>query len=125
MADIAPLIEVICRRHWELAGDGSSSGSSLRGQLENALQCFGSSVLTSRECEVVHLILVGHSTKRLADVLCISPETVKLHRKHAYAKLGVRTQSELFYLFINSLMSVNAYHTGDPLLTDKTGTRLG
>ena len=64
----------------------------------------------------MNLILLGHSTKQLAEVLDISPETVKLHRKHAYAKLDISTQSELFYLFIDSLMSVDGYDSGDPLV---------
>ena len=64
----------------------------------------------------MNLILLGHSTKQLAEVLEISPETVKLHRKHAYAKLDIKTQSELFYLFIDSLMSANGYNSGDPLI---------
>ena len=115
LEDISPLIDNVCSEHWRLTGGAATFNASLRGQLETALQCFGESVLTNREREVVHLVLVGHSTKKLADLLRISPETVKLHRKHAYAKLGVRTQSELFYLFIDSLMSIDGYHDGDPL----------
>ena len=45
----------------------------------------------------------------VADKLGISAETVKLHRKHAYAKLDISSQAELFYLFVDALAS----HTGD------------
>ena len=56
------------------------------------------------------------STKTLADKLSISMETVKLHRKHAYAKLEVSSQAELFYLFLDSVMSAERYDGGDPLV---------
>jgi len=116
LKDIAPLITVLCRMHWQPKRQGESSETNLRGQLETALGCFGASVLTKRERQVTNLILHGHTTKKLAEVLEISPETVKLHRKHAYAKLDIRTQSELFYLFIDSLMSIDGYDSGDPLI---------
>ena len=116
LQDIAPLIAVICGMHWQRKQQTDASDTNLRGQLETALGCFGSSILTNRECQVMNLILLGHSTKQLAEVLNISPETVKLHRKHAYAKLDISTQSELFYLFIDSLMSVDGYDSGDPLV---------
>ena len=35
--------------------------------------------------------------------------------KNAYAKLDINMQSELFYLFIDSLMSSEGYSDGDPL----------
>jgi hypothetical protein len=44
-------------------------------------------------------------------------ETVKLHRKHAYAKLEVSSQAELFYLFLDSLMSASDYRGGDTLVS--------
>ena len=116
LEEIAPLIAVICSMHWQRKQQTDGPDTNLRGQLETALGCFGTSILTNRECQVMNLILLGHSTKQLAEVLDISPETVKLHRKHAYAKLDISTQSELFYLFIDSLMSVDGYDSGDPLV---------
>ena len=60
------------------------------------------SALTSREAQVVNLILEGHSTKSLAAQLAISIETVRVHRRHIYAKLGVSSQAELFHWFLAS-----------------------
>ena len=60
------------------------------------------SALTSREAQVVNLILEGHSTKSLAAQLAISVETVRVHRRHIYAKLGVSSQAELFHWFLAS-----------------------
>ncbi len=83
--------------------------------MQHALDHFGASILTQREKQVVHLILHGHTTKTVSEELNIVVETVKLHRKHAYAKLDINSQSELFYLFIDSLMSEEEYAKGDPL----------
>ena len=60
------------------------------------MQTFGSGVLTPREPEVVRLILQGHSTPSAAAYLGIAQGTVKVHRHHAYAKLGISSQAELF-----------------------------
>ena len=88
----------------------------MRERLHSALGAFGSSVLTRREQQVVELVLLGHSTRLVAEKLGISAETVKLHRKHAYAKLEVSSQAELFYLFLDSVMSAGNYGGGDPLV---------
>lgn len=37
-----------------------------------------------------------------ARKLEISAETVKFHRKHIYSKLGIKSQSELFGLFLKA-----------------------
>jgi len=58
--------------------------------------------LTEREQQVAHLLLCGHSVKSSAKQLAISPETVRMHRKHLYSKLQIGSQAELFALFIAS-----------------------
>lgn len=88
-----------------------------RRHLHLALDDFGSSLLTDRETQVINLVLHGHSTKSIAARLKISVETVKLHRKHAYAKLEINSQAELFYLFLDSLMSARDYQGGDTLVS--------
>ena len=62
----------------------------------------GTGRLTSRELEIVHLLLSGFSSKRIAQKLKISPETVKGHRKHIYIKLGVKTHAELFAIYLQA-----------------------
>lgn len=115
LRDIRPAIDTLCQRHW--AGARSKTPeTNLRGQLHAALNSFGCSLLTDREAQVIKLVLHGHSTKTLAEKLSISMETVKLHRKHAYSKLEVSSQAELFYLFLDSVMSAANYQGGDPLL---------
>ncbi|WP_263260545.1 helix-turn-helix transcriptional regulator [Pseudomonas sp. RIT-PI-S] len=68
-----------------------------------AFDQFGAHCLTQREQEIVQLLLRGHSSASVAEVLGISPGTVKIHRKHLYAKLAINSQSELLGLFIRDL----------------------
>lgn len=51
--------------------------------------------LTPRETDVLQLIAQGMTNREIADVLSISPGTVKAHVEHIIAKLGVsdRTQA--------------------------------
>jgi DNA-binding CsgD family transcriptional regulator len=114
LRSVLPAVETLCRQHWERE---SSSGDGIRRQLHLALDDFGSSLLTDRETQVINLVLHGHSTKSVAARLGISVETVKLHSKHAYAKLEVSSQAELFYLFLDSLMSASDYQGGDTLVS--------
>jgi DNA-binding CsgD family transcriptional regulator len=61
-----------------------------------------SAALTAREAEVAQLMLSGCSNKEIARKLAISAETVKVHRRHLYNKLGIKSQSELFLLFLQA-----------------------
>ena len=112
---VSPTVQALCQQHWQ-PHEASMSSQNVRAQLNNALLAFGSSMLTERETQVINLVLHGHSTKTLAEKLSISMETVKLHRKHAYAKLEVSSQAELFYLFLDSVMSAENYTGGDTLV---------
>jgi DNA-binding CsgD family transcriptional regulator len=58
---------------------------------------------TARETEIAALILQGHSNISIGQALKISGETVKVHRKHLYAKLSISSQTELFLLFIDRI----------------------
>jgi len=116
LSDITPLIAALAKYHWQTSEVESESQLDLRAQLETALECFGTSILTERENQMVQMILHGYSSKAIAERFKISVETVKLHRKNAYAKLDLGTQGELFNLFINSLMNIQNYEGGDPLI---------
>ena len=52
-----------------------------------------SDAITARERDVLSGIGQGHSNKRIARTLEISPETVKSHVKHIFSKLDVATRS--------------------------------
>ena len=99
-----PVIASLCKRHWR-DKESIDSTHQMRPQLLSALERFGKSLLTQRECQVINQVLLGYSSKAIAEKLLINVETVKVHRKHAYAKLDIKTQAELFHLFLESLVS--------------------
>ncbi len=51
--------------------------------------------LTERERQVLKLVAEGHSTKKIADLMFISPKTVEGHKTKLMAKLGVHDRVEL------------------------------
>ncbi len=55
----------------------------------------GVDVLTNRECEILQLISEGNSTKKIADILFISPKTVESHRANIMDKLDIHNIPEL------------------------------
>lgn len=58
--------------------------------------------LSSREQEVVRLILAGHPTAGIAGRLGLAPGTVKNHRRNIYSKLDITTERELFLQYIDA-----------------------
>jgi DNA-binding CsgD family transcriptional regulator len=115
LAGVAPLARDAVRRM--NAGHGPAAGdrSALHDSLRHAHRYFGSSLLTERERDVVHLLLRGNSAKAIARGLGISPETARNHLKRIYPKLGVASQAELFALFFRALEQVEPGFEGDPL----------
>ena len=64
------------------------------------------SVLTSRQLEVLKLVAQGKSNKEVASVLQISRRTAETHRYQIMTRLGVRTLSELVLFAVrNDLIS--------------------
>ncbi|GAB5467551.1 MAG: LuxR C-terminal-related transcriptional regulator [Rhodospirillales bacterium] len=114
-----PVIRQAIKHHWGGLGSRAASAEPGAGlshrQLKGALENFGASLLTSREGEVARMMLQGHSGKSVARELQISPETVKIHRKHLYQKLDITSQAELFSLFIGALSCLDGSRGGDPL----------
>jgi DNA-binding CsgD family transcriptional regulator len=50
--------------------------------------------LSARELEVVSLICRGHSNAEIADILFLSPNSVKTYIRVAYRKMGVSSRSQ-------------------------------
>jgi len=127
---IWPLLVVICRQHWQQLDLTASAEyhkehdeHRLGQPLDLAFQNFGRNHLSERECEIVHLVLKGHSSNSIAELLSISSDTVKAHRKHVHAKLQISSQAELFSLFIDAISLVPMGSMEDPLTlyyTDQT-----
>lgn len=55
--------------------------------------------LTSREREILELVSKGFTTRRVADALCVSYETVRHHQKAIYRKLQVHSLVEAVAAF--------------------------
>lgn len=72
-----------CDRELQAAGARSSRGA--RGPAE----------LTAQEQAVVALVAAGMSNREAADELFLSTKTVQYHLTRIYAKLGVRSRTEL------------------------------
>ncbi|WP_265821266.1 response regulator transcription factor [Geovibrio ferrireducens] len=62
--------------------------------------------LTSRETEVLRLILTGKSNKAIADELFISESTVKTHTRNIFSKYNVNSRSELFSILLNNRTNI-------------------
>lgn len=100
---LAPAISALCARQWDAAARSMVKERSRKPgspEMTAAYERFGHQLLSSRERQIVTLVLQGHSTDSAARLLDISPGTVKIHRRNLYRKLGIATQAELFAAFL-------------------------
>lgn len=56
--------------------------------------------LSNREREVFQLIAEGHSTREIADMLCVSISTIKSHKAKIMEKLGIKSSIKLVHFAI-------------------------
>lgn len=110
VADVAglvayePIVRAAVLRNWGAtvrAAQVARPGDA--GELEAAFRSFAADVLSPREQVIVSLVLRGHSSASVGLNLGIAEGTVKNHRKHIHAKLGISSQAELFALFLRHL----------------------
>ena len=57
--------------------------------------------LTPREQEVTWLTARGYTNRQIAEVLVLSPETVKTHVRHVLEKLGIGSKADLRLLLLD------------------------
>jgi two-component system, NarL family, response regulator NreC len=57
--------------------------------------------LTNREREVFQMMVEGHSTKKISEMLCLSPSTIKSHRSNIMEKLKMENISKLIQYAIH------------------------
>lgn len=91
---LLPLLKLATRS--TLSDDQIPAQQFSRLSIESKLRELTNPNLTEREIETALLLLSGQSTKGIAAHLGISPETVKVHRRNLYEKLGVTSQAEIF-----------------------------
>ncbi|WP_137931590.1 helix-turn-helix transcriptional regulator [Mesorhizobium comanense] len=93
----------IGERHGPVSDERAQQRHLVADHIKQAFDTFGSQTLSPRERHVAKLILRGHSAKSASDILRVSVETVRMHRRHLYAKLNINAQSELFASFLDWL----------------------
>ena len=72
----------------------------------NSISSDNNKELSTRETDVLQLIVKGSTNKEIADKLNISLNTVLSHRKNITTKLGIKTVSGLtFYAIMNGIIS--------------------
>ncbi|WP_457553342.1 response regulator transcription factor [Desulfobacula sp.] len=57
--------------------------------------------LTNREREVFQMMVEGYSTKKISEILCLSPSTIKSHRSNIMGKLKMENISKLIQYAIH------------------------
>ena len=107
---IEPMVRFILSRQWRfitnVQGTAMRRSWSIQGEaMELAFERFAADRLTERQRLIVQLILRGHSNHSISLRLGITEGTVKIHRKAIYDRLQISSQSELFNMFINFLIS--------------------
>ena len=105
---VEPLVRRIAELHWQAddrlktANQVEDDKEVMRRTVKEALEARDMPPLTPRELQVVGLVLEGHSSESIANLLDISAGTVRIHRKNIYAKMRISSQRELFSIFINA-----------------------
>ncbi len=97
-----PIIGAVTRKFWSLRKDNISD-RPIDSRIDELFDSFGKPELSDREQEVIQHVLRGHSSESISYNLDISITTVKTHRKRAYEKLNISSQSELLSIFLRSI----------------------
>jgi DNA-binding CsgD family transcriptional regulator len=82
--------------------------------------------LSKREIEILELLATGASNKEIAYKLTISSNTVKVHLRNIYEKIGVGSRTEATVLALQqSLVDVNGITNGEAYSTAGMAQRTG
>ena len=63
--------------------------------------------LTETEMKIAAMVKNGMPTKKIASLMCISEETVKVHRKHIRRKMNIQNTNYNLSLYLASMMGNN------------------
>lgn len=85
--------KIVSAIHEVMEGGGPMSAQIAR-MVISSFQRSEASPLTKRETEILELISVGKSRKKIAEELFIDLETVKSHIKNIYQKLDVHSKED-------------------------------
>ena len=88
--------ELIDRVHAALDRDAEKrKESKVRQKIQDRVD-----LLTSREQEVMHLVVEGHANKEIAFELGLSPRTVEIHRSRVMSKMEASSLPDLVRKFL-------------------------
>lgn len=77
---------------------GNNGVSLNRGAIDTFCKAKG---VSTRQQEIMALLLEGKTNREIAELLFIAPHTVKNHIYHLYKKLGLKNRMELLNLVLN------------------------
>lgn len=89
-------------KHIEDDKPGTYLESSVEARIKDELE---KRQLSSREFEVLQLLIKGHTNKSIADQLGCSPETVKTHRSRIMEKTETRNRAEMTQWFQRGIVN--------------------
>jgi DNA-binding CsgD family transcriptional regulator len=101
-----PIVDLYVKKRRRRLDEAGREADEPRVAIDIATRIRAMGDITSRECQVVELILRGHATKSVARVLNIEAGTVTNHKRNIYAKLDVHSQAQLFELFLRTIASI-------------------
>ncbi|WP_133471192.1 response regulator transcription factor [Paraglaciecola marina] len=109
---VSSVLIALVTKHWQFAEQQQGKNvvplsSMVSERVNYLLNHFEPELLTARERQIAKLVITGHSSQSAADNLHISPGTERVHRAKLYAKLKLRSNSELFSYFLNQLRCVD------------------
>ena len=79
--------------------------SDLTGRLADSILSTENTILTNKELEVLRLIAAGNKTKKIAEMLFVSPITIMSHKRNVMRKLDLHSSTELVrYAYENNLI---------------------
>ncbi|OWK24889.1 histidine kinase [Rhizobium yanglingense] len=100
---IEPVVRESIRSHWRHVR-AAAPAPSLDDLMEKAFATFCQDRLTYQQRRIVQLILRGHSNYSIGSIISVTEGTVKVHRQNIYKRLEISSQSELFALFVRTLL---------------------
>jgi DNA-binding CsgD family transcriptional regulator len=100
-----PMFSALLHRH-VISAEAATQipADSEHDRLQARLATFGTELLTRREHEVVQHLLGGASAPDIARRLNVSLQTVRVHRRNIYEKLGVSSLGQLFSLAMRAVL---------------------
>ncbi len=104
---IEPLVKRLHRT--ALTGDQAQILAEIEDNLRDITSSFVTKLtsqyagLTPMEIQVATHVKQGKPTKEIADILCLAPDTINVHRKKIRKKLGLRNKSVNLQTFLSAM----------------------